>query len=35
MQLVELTDSFCRFDACDYVVGCEDDSFVASYFILH
>lgn len=30
----ELTDSFCRFDACDYVV--EDvkaDSFVASYFI--
>ena len=30
----ELTDSFCRFDACDYVVeGVEADSFVGSYFI--
>ncbi len=30
----ELTDGFCRFDTCDYVVeGVKADSFVASYFI--
>ena len=30
----ELTDSFCRFDTCDYVVeGVKADSFVGSYFI--
>ena len=34
LMMGQLADSFCRFDACDYVVeGVEADSFVASYFI--